>query len=439
MKLLSTIALVMLVMLNIQAQELFPVQNAEKKWGYQDASKKMVIDYKFDYAFKFSEGLAGVQIDKLFGFIDTKGNVVINPEYEKVFSFSGGSAEVVKGGLFGLIDKKGKVLGEIKYVGNMFWGLQFTDGLAKVNSNKLYGIINRMGREILPVEYSYISDFKYGFAQVEKDKKAGIINRNGDFIVPLIYDNLVVLNEVNFGFKSKGLWGMLNQTGKEIIPANYKNIDAFSEGLAAVQNNDDLWGYIDITNKLVIPYKHSWAQRFSEGFAAVHSPDYLEDPEEYWADRAFYIDKTGKIVSDFYDDAQPFKNGLAIVVPDDETGYKSIINKQFKELNEQPIENIKPFIDGIAIVEGYAGWNYIDSNIKFLSKENFLEANEFSEGLAHVQSFKNKLFGYIDKTGTVVIPFQYKSATKFDKGFAIVTDAQDKKIFINKQGVEVKK
>lgn len=66
------------------------MRNSDNKmqWGYIDKSGKAVINYKYDYAIRFSEGLAAVAIDKpmknekinqtlyMYGFIDTKGRLV---------------------------------------------------------------------------------------------------------------------------------------------------------------------------------------------------------------------------------------------------------------------------------------------------------------------------------------------------------------------------
>ena len=61
------------------------------------------------------------------------------------------------------------------------------------------------------------------------------------------------------------------------------------------------------------------------------------------------------------------------------------------------------------------------------------ETSQFSEGLAWVKDTNDK-YGFIDKTGLVVIPCQWNSAAIFQEGLAWVKDTNDKYGFIDKTG-----
>lgn len=58
------------------------------KWGFVDASGKMVIEPKYDGARSFSNGYAGVKVGDLWGFIDAKDQMVIEPQFYDVKDFS---------------------------------------------------------------------------------------------------------------------------------------------------------------------------------------------------------------------------------------------------------------------------------------------------------------------------------------------------------------
>lgn len=73
----------------------------------------------------------------------------------------------------------------------------------------------------------------------------------------------------------------------------------------------------------------------------------------------------------------------------------------------------------------------------------FVEMNDFSEGLAAVQKIsKGKsvdidsdgYYGFIDKTGKTVIPFNYAWAESFSQGLAAVRNNEGKMGYINKEG-----
>lgn len=62
---------------------------------------------------------------------------------------------------------------------------------------------------------------------------------------------------------------------------------------------------------------------------------------------------------------------------------------------------------------------------------------EFKDGLARVRD-ANENWGFIDKTGKVVISCKWKNAHNFSDGLAAVQDVQGKWGYINKTGKVVK-
>ncbi|EMU6300714.1 WG repeat-containing protein, partial [Campylobacter coli] len=47
-------------------------------------SGKFVIEPKFDDAWNFNEGLAGVELNGKWGFIDKSGKIVIEPKFDDI-------------------------------------------------------------------------------------------------------------------------------------------------------------------------------------------------------------------------------------------------------------------------------------------------------------------------------------------------------------------
>lgn len=64
---------------------------------------------------------------------------------------------------------------------------QFHDGLARIcqDKNQLCGYLNTKGELVIPLLYTWCSDFKNGMAIVRKDKRLGVINTVGDILLPL--------------------------------------------------------------------------------------------------------------------------------------------------------------------------------------------------------------------------------------------------------------
>lgn len=120
----------------------FVIDNS--KIGYMDKSGKVVIEPAFDFADKFDDGLAIVQIeidsstgDRLYGVIDTLGNEVIPIEYDYIRPMSEGLFPVHKGDKIGFFDRNGDPI--IPFQNKIFGS--FHNGLAAVKIDGKYGYI----------------------------------------------------------------------------------------------------------------------------------------------------------------------------------------------------------------------------------------------------------------------------------------------------------
>jgi hypothetical protein len=81
----------------------------KKRWGFIDRDGALAIDYTFDQAYDFSEGLATVKLGDAFAFINRNGTKVIQPNFEDARSFSEGLAAVKAGGAWGYIEPSGRL------------------------------------------------------------------------------------------------------------------------------------------------------------------------------------------------------------------------------------------------------------------------------------------------------------------------------------------
>lgn len=141
------------------------------KWGFIDKDGNMVIDYQYDDANDFSDGLVRVVKDNKYGFIDKNNNIIIeiNREYETYFTgmdFSEGLALTDEDGKDIYIDTTGKKVFELED-GVCSYG--FNEGLAKVEKNDMIGYINKNGKLVVNYKYNSGSDFSDGLAKVYKD------------------------------------------------------------------------------------------------------------------------------------------------------------------------------------------------------------------------------------------------------------------------------
>jgi hypothetical protein len=294
------------------AEGLEPMQTRWKpgmtfgsEFGYLNARGEFAIAPQFSLALPFSEGLAAVRGKHGFGYIDHRGKFVIASQFDYAYAFSEGLAEVV-------------------------------------DTNHLMGFVDRAGNWVIKPQfraYAKCSSFAEGLACVPTN----------DVRIKFPFES---------GSDTKFTWGYINKKGETVIGFKFKEANAFSEGLAAVEETIGS-GYIDKTGAYVIPPKFDLAYNFSEGLARVRAG----------RDMAF-INKKGRIIftvtNGFWADG--FSEGLANV--------------------------------SIRKGSGSETWGYLNRKGDFVIKPQFQQAKPFYQGLAKV--FFNGQEGYIDKRGHFV-------------------------------------
>lgn len=292
--------------------QLFPVQK-DGKTGFINEQGQVVIDFEFEGAATFSEGLARVFVGEKVGFIDPEANMVIPPIYDSALEFSEGLAVVTQGEQQGYINAKGEIVIAPQY----YKADAFQNGLARVMKTILseYEFISSEGEVVLTGKDFMVSHFREGLINCKDQRGWGFINRAGDFIIPPVYKYARPFYEgkaavapkkgVDGKANTKNRYGFINKVGELIIPPLFEGADIrFSEGLCAVW--DKGFGFIDEKGVVVVPCKLDYADHFSEGLA-VFKPKGRKDLYGY-------IDKGGNVViPPMFSTADSFDHGLASV------------------------------------------------------------------------------------------------------------------------------
>ncbi len=323
-----------------------------------------------------------------------------------------------------------------------------------------YVFINKKGDIVLDDHYNFANIFSEGLAYIEikvnkHEFKSCFIDRTGKIVLELKKGKLEKYSKGFSGgralikswepFKYK----FINKAGKTVIDSLDRAWD-FSDGLANVTFNktnklsysyagDSLltftggFVFIDTMGKIVLnPKGYTNISNFAEGLAVAY----------IWGEKFTYIDKTDKtmMVGEDYINLSTFSEGLAgVQTKDGQWGY---IDKTWKMIiKPQEFEDEGLFSEGLAWVEvkdkttNEMKFGYIDKTGKMVIKpEKYSQVGDFSEGLAWVNikdSTKNNnpdndndefpvKYGFIDKTGKVVLNIQYGFAGDFKNGLAPV-------------------
>jgi hypothetical protein len=331
--------------------------------------------------------------------------------------------------------------------------------------NGKYGYIARTGRILIVPQYARAEDFSEGLAAVTLDnsfpEKWGYIDETGRLVIPPRFqeagkfsDGVALVNpEILIEHAV-----FIDETGKEVlnnqqfISPKIKSVSFdhdFSEGLAAIwfhrTEGGSAYGYVNVQGQIVIDPQFSRAFDFREGVAEVNN--FAK------TDYRLLVDKTGRIVGNLNDLCPSlfagevvFSEGLAPAKTNcfadswgfiDQSG-QFVIKPQFASATifkedlaivgfktpSAAVPSNDSYFDGLRLF-GDGGLAYTDMKYGYIYKSGvlviparFQGAGVFSEGLAAVKV--NGKCGYIDKTGRLVIPAGFDAARPFTDGIASI-------------------
>jgi hypothetical protein len=173
-----------------------------------------------------------------------------------------------------------------------------------------------------------------------------------------------------FPVEENGQWGYVTARGRLAIAPQFDRAYRFVDNRALIRTNGH-FGYIDTTGSVVIPPSYARAGFFSEGLAPIQR-------DGLWG----FIDRAGTLV------IQP-RFGLdtetSALVPADSGRRRSSPNNG---------------ADTLLVPSGFAEGSY------------------FSEGHARIRT--DRKWGYIDRSGSIVIPPRFDRAWPFRNGRARV-------------------
>lgn len=181
----------------------------------------------------------------------------------------------------------------------------------------------------------------------------------------------------------------------------------FDEGLAPAGPNHDSMGYMNKEGQYIVPPVYEWVREYSEGYAVALK-------ENKW----FVFDRNGEqVLETDYDAVFSFHDGLALV-RGKKNGFINLKGELVIDFEELGISEYGDFREGLASVRKDGKMGYIDQTGSMVIPAVYEFAGLFLEGLAPVKL--DGKYGYIDLSGRMVIEPQYESADYFSYGRAFV-------------------
>lgn len=441
------------------AQYPVPASNDKGKWGYVNDSGASVINYSYDEALTFDNGLAKVRKGDNWGIINTDGKEIVPVKYNLIEKYAPSIYRVAAGGKikdgvlldekYGFINSTGEILLKPEYeeIG------QFKNGVAYIKKGDLYGYINDKIELIVPCRFKAVGSFNAdGYVWVcdggknDKDKpskiiggKIGIYDKKGNVIIPAKYTSAGIFHPLEQRHRDEELKKLTSvertivtesgshrlYTKKFVRPQKFTElldgaVGFWMSGDADSHKN----GVVDLTGKVIIPenkYYHAWYP--TDGLALVVLKKGFCQYN--------YIDiNTGKfLLKENLYDAWAFENGYAIAKrPDTPVSkgakaanryYSFIIDTQGNTVSGM-YDNIYPANANVHIVKNNNQYGLIGTDgHKILDADNYALYPPSENMILRQQNEKDNV-GYITPDGKWAIKPQYTAAYSFKHGWAPV-------------------
>lgn len=370
-----------------------------------------------------------------FGISDDQGNMIV-PQIMQSITINRSKQGMyfisrAENGFYGLVDQFGKTI--LPFVYNYID--QVSEGLVYAKTYNGWGVVDLTGLPIVPFgtlddtdeknKRSYITSKQFfqgrliANAKASDGGKTGVIDSKGNWVIMPKYESIsrvdtnrsYIISILDPNNKMRLKYGVIDYSGKEIIPPIYSSIstqgknyivadgfspygddfsdladeDFFDELDEEAENNKltQKWGMLSHTGTVIIPIKHRYISSSSDN--QIATVELVESEAE----------KKGKLNKVLYDNKG-----------------KMLIN-----------------------LYQYDAFVFDSVRIKTRPKKDYrILYPYYADGLINVG--KAGKWGYIDKTGKVMIPFQFDFASAFSNGAALVKKGTEWE-YINKAGKKI--
>lgn len=394
--------------------------------------------------------------DGKYGLINYNGKEITKPIYEEIKSLENKESELLvkKDGKYGVINSKGARLIKEEYdniVGDGFYTsnekYEFSGYIVsnKTNQGYRYGYIDYKHKKILEVEYNSIDrilenvDTNEIFLLASKNGQFGIV-KNNKVLINYAYQGIEYDKDNKlFELQRSGKYGVADYNGKEIIPVEYIDIeikgryiktlksddtepiyynvygekientkytymlDTENENYYITIDNDGFYGIINKDNNELIENKYNYLEYlYGDYFIAAKEDGYLG-----------VINTTDEVLVEFkYEVLQKIEGTNVLEAKVLKENKSELYSKDLEKVyssNNASIYKSDNYITAYHMLEP----EYFDFNGKKLENKDIFINNQI------LSSKLDDKWGFIDRSGNVIIDYQYDAVTEFnDAGFA---------------------
>lgn len=175
---------------------------------------------------------------------------------------------VKSGGIWFYVNKDGE-----KQFGEYEMASAFENHMAAVKTEDIWYFIDEKGEKISKSTYEDIkieksgNYFMDGIIIVKQNEEYKLLDDKLNEISNLKCEDMDIYAGNDYiAYLSDGKWGYIDKKGKVVKEPEYVNAKSFSQGFAAICNEEGKWGFVNKDFKLVVDYIYDNADYFDKNF-----------------------------------------------------------------------------------------------------------------------------------------------------------------------------
>lgn len=460
------------------AQKKLPNGEPGEYWGVVDEEGRVRIAFKYrslsyEDNLNDEDNLYVCRTDRGYGLVSTSSGEILSTTYSDLTDEGGERWSVRRNGKMGIV-KVGEANGSFRVetiVPCEYDQVQTIndDEYYFVTNGPLHGLLRWDGKTIIACVYDDVDLNKYvGFCSVKRNGQKGLMSRTGEELVPCAFDDCGVIDEHILWTRKDNTYGIYSSEGEKVQPCKFssffiyegkkkKEVSLSDFAQLDRRQHPDLYAVVSgkvgtldskkFTTKLPCAYDYlsdfATRMKITNGVLAEQrlavcrlNGKYGIVNSEGKQIQPMGFDELRKDVSDPSSKELPDMGStrdLHVRIGDK----WGILTANGEQLAEVKFDSVGVFHDGLAVVKAAERYGYINRSGAIVIPIQWMNAYDFSEGLAALRVDK-KHFQFINTAGTVVIKSKkYDSVGRFRNGVCRVVKGGKVK-WIDTKGKELK-
>ena len=424
------------------AQKKLPNGEPGEYWGVVDEEGKVRIAFKYR-SLRYGDNLNDednlyvCSTDRGYGLVSTSSGEILPATCSGLTNEGEERWSVRRNGKMGIV-KVGEANGSFRVetiIPCEYDQVQAGDGdeYYVVTNGSLHGLLDWEGKTVIACVYDDIDLNKYvGFCSVKRNGLKGLMSKTGEELIPCAFDDFGVINKHFFWTRKDNTYGIYSSEGDKVQPCKFNSFFIYEEK----KKKEVLLSDFAQLDRRQHPDLYAVVSGKVGTLDSKKFTTKLPCAYDYLSDFAPRMKITNGVLTE---------QRLAVCRLNGKYG---IVNSEGKQIQPMAFDELRKDVSDPSSKElpdmGAARdlhvrigdkWGILTADGEQLAEVKFDSVGVFHEGLAVVKAAER--YGYIDRSGAIVIPIQWMAAYDFSEGLAALRVDKKHFQFINTAGTVV--